>query len=265
MANRHYSIVSGYTPLCDLSLTYIDKWWRMILYAACLSLKIVYNFYLLTCIDEAMKKIVVLVSGRGSNLGALIAAIKKGAINGEIVCVISDRSDALALEKARHEQIATSVVDAKDASSANTSFEATLIEEIQRYCPDLILLAGFMKILSPDFVKTFEGCILNIHPSLLPAYKGLNTHRCVLEASEHYHGCSVHFVTSELDSGPLIAQARVAVKEDDNPQTLAARVLKEEHRIYPYATALFCADRLVMQAGQCRLDNKILHQPLSLD
>ena len=212
-----------------------------------------------------MKRIVVLVSGRGSNLDALIAAVKASSINGKIVCVISDRPEAVALEKAKHEQIATSVVDAKTTSPANTHFETSLIEDIQQYYPDLILLAGFMRVLSPDFVKTFEGCILNIHPSLLPAYKGLNTHRRALEADEHFHGCSVHFVTSELDGGPLIIQARVIVKEDDNPQTLAARVLAQEHRIYPYATALFCEDRLTMRAGQCWLDNKILHQPLSLD
>ena len=211
-----------------------------------------------------MKRIVVLVSGRGSNLEALIAAVKAGSINGEIVCVISDRPEAVALGKAKHEQIATTVVDAKATLPANTPFESVLIKDIQQYYPDLILLAGFMRVLGPDFVKTFEGRILNIHPSLLPAYKGLNTHRRVLEAGEHFHGCSVHFVTSELDGGPLIVQARVVVKEDDSPQTLAARVLAQEHRIYPYATALFCEERITMQAEQCWLDNKILHRPLSL-
>ena len=212
-----------------------------------------------------MKRIVVLVSGRGSNLEALIATVKAGSINGEIVSVISDRPEAVALKKAEHEQIVTSVVGTKATSPANTPFESVLIKDIQRYCPDLILLAGFMRVLPPNFVKTFEGRILNIHPSLLPAYKGLNTHRRVLEAGERFHGCSVHFVTSKLDGGPLVVQARVVVKEDDSPQTLAARVLAQEHRIYPYATALFCEERITMQAEQCWLDNKILHRPLSLD
>ncbi len=212
-----------------------------------------------------MKRIVVLVSGRGSNLEALIAATKAGSINGEIVCVISDRTDAIALHKAQYEQIATSVVDDQADSTDSVYFETALIENIRQHQPDLILLAGFMKILSPRFVDTFEAHILNIHPSLLPAYKGLDTHRRVLEAGERFHGCSVHFVTSELDGGPVIIQARVAVKEDDNPQTLATRVLVQEHRIYPYATALFCEDRIIMQAEQCWLDNKILDRPLSLD
>ena len=212
-----------------------------------------------------MKRIVVLVSGRGSNLEALIAAIKAGSINGEIVCVISDRASAIALHKAQHEQIATSVVDAQTNFPDSVHFEAALIENIQHHQPDLILLAGFMKILSPRFVETFEARILNIHPSLLPAYKGLDTHQRVLDAGERFHGCSVHFVTSELDGGPVIIQARVAVKEDDNPQTLAARVLVQEHRIYPYATALFCDNRITMRAEQCWLDNKLLDHPLSLD
>ncbi len=212
-----------------------------------------------------MKRIVVLVSGRGSNLEALVAAIKAGSINGEIVCVISDRADAVALHKAQHEQIATAVIDARTDFPDSVHFETALIENTRQHRPDLILLAGFMRILSPRFVDTFDARILNIHPSLLPAYKGLDTHRRVLEAGERSHGCSVHFVTSELDGGPVIIQARVAVKEDDNPQALASRVLAQEHRIYPYATALFCEDRITMKAERCRLDNKILERPLSLD
>ena len=212
-----------------------------------------------------MKQIVVLVSGRGSNLEALMSAINADSINGEIVGVISDKPDAIALEKAKNEKIATSVINIKAISSVTKHFETALIETLHKYEPDLILLAGFMKILSPNLVKIFEGRIMNIHPSLLPAYKGLDTHRRVLAAGEGFHGCSVHFVTSELDAGPLIVQARVIVKEDDNAQTLAARVLEQEHRIYPYAAALFCEDRIKMQNGRCLLDNKVLEQPLSLD
>ena len=210
-----------------------------------------------------MKRIVVLISGRGSNLQALIAAIKTGFINGEIVCVISDRADATALHNAQQESIATSVVDAQTNFPDCMHFEAALSDNIQKQHPDLILLAGFMRILSPRFVETFEARILNIHPSLLPAYKGLDTHRRVLEAGERFHGCSVHFVTSELDGGPVIVQARVVIKKDDNPQTLAARVLVQEHRIYPYAAALFCDNRITMQAEKCWLDNKILEHPLT--
>ena len=206
-----------------------------------------------------LKRIVVLVSGRGSNLEALITSVNAGSINGEIVGVISDRPDAIALEKAENQHIATSIVD------ANESFEIDLIKCIENYQADLILLAGFMKILSAHFIKTFEGRILNIHPSLLPAYKGLNTHQRVLDSGERIHGCSVHFVTSELDGGPLIVQARVPVEADDNPQSLATRVLVQEHQIYPYAVALFCQDFIKMQDGQCYLDNKILEQPLVMD
>jgi len=211
-----------------------------------------------------VKRIVVLVSGRGSNLQALIAGVETGSISGKIVGVISDRTDAVAIEKAKYEKIATSVVDAKTTRSHN-HFETTLMNAVQQYQPDLILLAGFMRILSAQFVKFFAGSIMNIHPSLLPAYKGLNTHRRVLAAGEKAHGCSVHFVTSELDGGPLIAQARVSVKADDTPQTLAQRVLLEEHRIYPYAVALFCADRIKMDGGECLLDDKVLEQPLHLN
>ena len=210
-----------------------------------------------------MKRIVVLVSGRGSNLEALIAASAEGSINANIVGVISDRPDAAALEKAKHKQIAVSIVDSNAADSNH--FETTLIKETKQYKPDLILLAGFMKLLSAHFVQIFQGRIMNIHPSLLPAYKGLNTHRRVLEAAESKHGCSVHFVTAELDAGPLIVQACVSVKADDTPQTLATRVLAEEHRIYPYAVALFCANRIRMDNGKCLLDDKVLDQPLKLN
>ena len=214
--------------------------------------------------SRAVKRIVVLVSGRGSNLEALIAAIKAGSVNAKIVGVISDRTDAIALEKAKHEKIAASVIDVQTTTSAE-GLENALTAATRNYRPDLILLAGFMRILSPSFVGNFEGRIMNIHPSLLPAYKGLDTHRRVLEAGEAFHGCSVHFVTAKLDDGPLIIQARVAVNKDDDSQSLAARVLVQEHRIYPHAVALFCEDRIKMQNGRCLLDNKVLEQPLSLD
>ena len=207
-----------------------------------------------------MKRIVVLVSGRGSNLDALITSVKNGAINGEIVGVISNQPNAHALQKAKHQHIATSVVNVDDIGTDH--YETTLIKAIQKYLPDLILLAGFMRLLSPHTVSLFQGRIMNIHPSLLPAYKGLNTHHRVLAAGDLLHGCSVHFVTPELDAGPLIVQAQVPVKADDNRQTLAARVLLQEHKIYPYAAALFCANRIKMHRRQCLLDDKVLERPL---
>lgn len=210
-----------------------------------------------------MKRIVVLVSGRGSNLEALIDATADGRISGKIAAVISNRADALALEKARIAGIPVTVVP--DTDCRPEDFETNLLEAVQQTSPDLIVLAGFMKILALHFVTVFEGRIFNIHPSLLPAYKGLDTHRRVLEAGERVHGCSVHFVNHELDAGTLIIQARVEVKAQDTPQSLAARVLVQEHRIYTHAVALFCEDRLELKEGCCYLDGRALSEPLTLD
>ena len=193
-----------------------------------------------------MKRIVVLVSGIGSNLEALIVASNMGEIKGKIVCVISDKQDADALKKAK-----SNGIDVEIVNENVKPFETSLISVIQRCNADLILLAGFMKILSGNFVKQFEGRILNIHPSLLPKYKGLDTHRRVLEAGEIVHGCSVHFVTSELDSGPVIAQTCIEIRENDTPKTLEARVLREEHLLYKRVVALFCEDCIKLQDGRC--------------
>lgn len=210
-----------------------------------------------------MKRIVVLVSGRGSNLEALIEASAEQRINGSIVAVISNRAAAPALSKARRADIPTLVVS--DENCTPHEFEARLLEAVQQSTPDLIVLAGFMKILGQSFTDAFEGRILNIHPSLLPAYKGLNTHQRVLAAGERVHGCSVHFVNHELDAGPLVIQARVTVSEQDTAQSLAQRVLVQEHRIYTYAVALFCQERLELRGGHCFLDGCALSKPIVLD
>ena len=191
---------------------------------------------------------------------ALLSAIENGQIRGDITCVISDCSSAQGVAIAKKRGLNIAVIDVD-----KSSFEAALINRIKQEKPDLIALAGFMRILSPAFIKQFEGCIMNIHPSLLPAYKGLNTHQRVLKAKEKKHGCSVHFATSKLDGGPLIIQQEVEVKPDDTPDTLAARVLEKEHIIYPKAVSLFCEGRLKQEGENCLLNGRVLKHPLKLN
>ena len=174
------------------------------------------------------RRYVVLVSGRGSNLSAILAASKPG----QCAAVISNRVDAGALDVARAQGIATAAVPHQDYTSRDL-FDAALAEVIDRYAPDLVVMAGFMRILGEQFIKRFEGRMLNIHPSLLPAFPGVRTHARALEAGVAVHGCTVHLVTSELDSGPTIAQATVPVLPGDDVASLAARVLEQEHQLYP--------------------------------
>lgn len=181
-------------------------------------------------------KVAVLVSGRGSNMAALIEAAKAPDYPAEIALVLSNRPDAGALETAAGAGIETAVVDHK-ALGSKAEFEAAVATRIEAAGCDLICLAGFMRVLSGDFVQRFEGKILNIHPSLLPAYKGLDTHERALADGVRIHGCSVHIVSAELDAGPIVMQAAVPVLADDTAETLAARVLRSEHEIYPRALA----------------------------
>ena len=174
------------------------------------------------------RRYVVLVSGRGSNLSAILAASKPG----QCAAVISNRIDAGALDVARAQGIATAAVPHQDYASRDL-FDAALAEMIDRYAPDLVVMAGFMRILGEQFISRFEGRMLNIHPSLLPAFPGVRTHARALEAGVAVHGCTVHLVTSELDSGPTIAQATVPVLPGDDVASLAARVLEQEHQLYP--------------------------------
>lgn len=182
-------------------------------------------------------RLAVLISGRGSNMVAIAQACAGGRIGAQVACVISDVPGAGGLERAREMGIATQVVDRRafrgPQGPDRAAFEAALGEAIDACAPDLVVLAGFMRILSPGFVRRYEGRMLNIHPSLLPAYKGLHTHERVLAAGEPEHGASVHFVTAELDGGPVVLQGRVPVLPGDDPDTLSARVNEVERRIYP--------------------------------
>ena len=193
-----------------------------------------------------LARITVLISGRGSNLSALIDAVHAGAIEGAITQVISNRPDAKGLAIAARNGIATAVVDHR-AFASRDAFDAALAETIDRGEPDLIVLAGFMRILGADFVRRYEGRMINIHPSLLPAYPGTDTHRRALADKVARHGCTVHFVTPDVDGGPIIAQADVPVLSGDDPETLAARVLEVEHRLLPAVVADFCAGRIVLE------------------
>jgi phosphoribosylglycinamide formyltransferase-1 len=187
--------------------------------------------------------IVVLISGRGSNMQSLIDA------GLPVSAVISNRADAKGLEIAAAYGVATRVVEHR-AFATREAFDAVLAQEIDRVSPRLIALAGFMRVLTPAFVERYSGRLLNIHPSLLPAFPGLNTHERVLEAGMRVHGCTVHFVTAELDHGPIVIQAEVPVRDDDTAETLAASVLRQEHLIYPRAAQWFLEDRLVIRNGK---------------
>ncbi|RMG53838.1 MAG: phosphoribosylglycinamide formyltransferase [Gammaproteobacteria bacterium] len=208
--------------------------------------------------------IVVLVSGSGSNLQALIDAVHEGRIHGRISAVVSNNPEAYGLERARRAGIPTEVIDHRNYESRE-AFDRALAERIDRYHPDLVVLAGFMRILTPEFVEHYRGRMLNIHPSLLPKYRGLNTHARAIEAGDSEHGVSVHFVTPELDGGPVIAQARVPVHADDTPERLAARVLEQEHRLYPLVTSWYADGRLRLEGGQVLFDGRPLARPLQLD
>jgi phosphoribosylglycinamide formyltransferase-1 len=191
--------------------------------------------------------VVVLISGRGSNMRALVEA------GLPVSAVISNRPDAAGLAFARERGIATSIVD-HTAFAAREAFDAALAAAIDRHAPRLVVLAGFMRILTPAFVARFAGRLLNIHPSLLPAFTGLDTHARALRAGVKVHGCTVHLVTSELDHGPIVAQAAVPVLPGDDEGTLAARVLAQEHRIYPAAVRWFLDERVRISDGVVRVD-----------
>lgn len=201
--------------------------------------------------------VVVLLSGTGSNLQALIDSTRTGDSPARIAAVISNRSDAYGLQRARDAGIATRTLDHK-AFEDREAFDSALIELIDTFNPKLVVLAGFMRILSADFVRHYAGRLLNIHPSLLPKYKGMHTHQRALDAGDSEHGCSVHFVTEELDGGPLVVQAVVPVESDDSAQTLAQRVHTQEHRIYPLAVRWFAEGRLILGKQGALLDGQLL-------
>ncbi|MBC8130784.1 MAG: phosphoribosylglycinamide formyltransferase [Rhizobiaceae bacterium] len=197
------------------------------------------------------KRVVVLLSGRGSNMAALVEATKDPAYPGEIVAVFSDIAEAGGLSAARAEGIEARAVPRKSYPS-KAAHEADLIAAIEAARPDVIALAGYMRLLSSDFVERFAGRMINIHPSLLPLFPGLETHRRAIEAGVRLHGCTVHFVTFEMDGGPIIAQSAVSVETGDTPETLAARVLKAEHRLYAHALAMVLRGEVDMREGRAR-------------
>ena len=200
-------------------------------------------------------RVVVLLSGRGSNF----RAIAEAQLPIEVVAVISNRPQAAGLAYAREHGMTAVALDHTEHPD-RAAFDALLADEIQRHQPDLVVLAGYMRILSPAFIARFEGRLLNIHPSLLPMFPGLKTHQRALEEGVKVHGCTVHFVTADLDHGPIVIQAAVPVRADDTPTTLAARVLAQEHRIYPQAIRWFAEGRLIKQQGCVNLQGDLTSQ-----
>ena len=201
--------------------------------------------------------LVVLISGSGSNLQAIIDQCADKRINASICRVISNKADVKGLARAETAGITTQIIDHTQYADRE-AFDAALIEVIDQCKPDLVVLAGFMRILSSEFVRHFKGHIINIHPSLLPKYPGTNTHQRVLEAGDKEHGVSIHFVTEHLDGGPVIAQAAITIEPDDSADTLQQRVHVEEHRIYPQVVSMFAAGRLEMGEQTALLDDQIL-------
>ena len=200
-----------------------------------------------------MTSIVILISGRGSNMEAIVRASQSEAWPARIAAVISNRPGAAGLDFARDHGIPTATLDHKNFPNRD-AFDAELVQLIDSYQPDLVVLAGFMRILTGDFVRHYEGRLLNIHPSLLPLFPGLATHEQALEAGVTEHGATVHFVTEALDHGPIVIQASVPVVPDDTPDTLAKRVLKQEHIIYPRAVRWFIDNRLSIDQNRVLID-----------
>lgn len=202
----------------------------------------------------ARQKLAVLISGRGSNLQSLIDACSEPDFPAEIALVLSNVEGVQGLERARKAKIQTSVISHKDFPDRE-SFEDAMHERILGVRPDLVCLAGFMRILTDNFIKRWNNRLINIHPSLLPAFRGLHTHERVLEAGARFGGCTIHFVRPAMDDGPIIAQAAVPVRPDDTPDTLAARVLEQEHRIYPLAVRLIAEGRVRVVGERVIIDN----------
>ena len=205
--------------------------------------------------------VVILISGTGSNMCRMAELMQAGQLPIDIKAVISDRADAKGLSTAKSMGIATASLNPKAFATRN-EFDAALAEKVLSYNPELVILAGFMRILSPEFVAQFSDRMLNIHPSLLPKYPGLHTHQRALDAGDQEHGASVHFVTAELDGGPVVIQAKVPLHSTDSAATLAQRVLQQEHQIYPLAVRLLASGRLESRGGTIWLDNKPLTSPL---
>lgn len=196
-----------------------------------------------------MKKIVVLISGNGSNLQAIIDHCESGNINGEITCVVSNKDDAYGIQRAEASNIKTEIIN-EDKFESRKDFNEELFNLLLNLNADLIVLAGFMKILNEKTANYFFGKIINIHPSLLPKYPGLNTHTKVIDNKEKYHGVSIHYVSSQLDAGPLIAQGQIKVHKDESIERLEERIHKVEHMIYPEVIKLICDNKIYLELGR---------------
>ena len=204
----------------------------------------------------AVKKIVILISGRGSNMEAIVTACRAEAWPARVACVVASRPDAAGLQFAESAGIPTAVVPAT-SQVTREAFEAALVDAVDAHAPDCVVLAGFMRVLSESFVHRYADRMLNIHPSLLPAFPGLDTHARALAAGVRVHGATVHFVSPIVDAGPIVAQAAVPIRGDDTAETLAARVLAAEHRLFPRAIAWFLTGRAVLADGRVALDDAV--------
>jgi phosphoribosylglycinamide formyltransferase-1 len=210
------------------------------------------------------KRVAVLISGRGSNMAALIEAAKSADYPAEIVLVLSNRPDAGGLATARDAGITTEIVDHTKFGKDRAAFDAAMQAVLEQHRIDIVCLAGFMRLLSPGFVERWQNRMLNIHPALLPAFKGLDTHKRALEAGAKVHGATVHYVVPEMDAGPIIAQGAVTVRPGDTEQALAARVLAVEHRIYPLALKLVAEGRVRIVDGRCLINGVPVPEATSL-
>ncbi|MGH8493972.1 MAG: phosphoribosylglycinamide formyltransferase [Moraxellaceae bacterium] len=210
-----------------------------------------------------MLKVAVLISGSGSNLQAILDCIASGVLKAEVCGVLSNKAEAYGLTRAVNQDIPIAVISHKDFADRE-GFDAAMARQIDAWAPDVVVLAGFMRILTPQFVMHYEGRLLNIHPSLLPKYKGLHTHKRALEAGDTEHGCSVHFVTPELDGGPVIAQAVVTVLPGDSEENLTERVHKSEHRLYPQVLVWLANGDLVWRGNAPVYQGQALTTPLRI-
>ena len=206
----------------------------------------------------------ILISGNGSNLQAIIDTIESGRLNAEITAVVSDNPDAYGLVRATRHNLHSRVIDARDYAS-RSDYDEALRHYLELIAPDYIVLAGFMRILTPGFIAAFEHRILNIHPSLLPAYKGLNTYQRALDNGETQHGVSIHLVTAELDAGPIILQASYDIETGDNIEDLQQKGHRLEHRMYPQVLSWLSDNRLTINQGQIYYDKALLEQPIRFD
>ena len=201
-----------------------------------------------------MKKIAVLISGQGNNLQAIIDACQRQQISAEIVCVISNKANAFGLIRAKSAGIFSRVF-LRNNFESNLAMDQSIADELDKFDVDLIVLAGYMKILTPEFIQRFEGKIINIHPSLLPKYPGLNTYQRALDSGDREHGTTVHFVNEEVDNGAIILQAKVPIFDNDTVEVIEARTREQEYRIYPIVVKWFVENRLKLQNGVAYLDN----------